>query len=51
MNVSDETVAGLSLALSTSPFDAPKTLRVVSDVTLELLCADDESGQDAMDGV
>lgn len=50
MQLSDETVAGLSVCFSTAPFSAAKTLSVVCETTLALLTASDESGQEAVEG-
>lgn len=50
MQLSDETVAGLSVCFGTAPFSAAKTLAVVCETTFALLTASDESGQDAVDG-
>lgn len=50
MQLSDECISNLITAFSTEPFSAPKALKKVLDVTIALLLAEDESGQDAVDG-
>jgi hypothetical protein len=50
MQLSDECLLNLTTGFSTDPFAQPKALQNVLNVTVALLLADDESGQDAVDG-
>jgi len=51
MQLSDETINGITLGFSTAPFSQPEVLNVIVETTLALLLSSDESAMNAFDAL